>query len=139
MAETLANQAPLPVLTPETTPFWTGGREGRLMIARCGACGRYHHPPAPICPHCLSLAVGPQPMSGRGVVASYTINHQPWLPGMRVPFTIALVELDEDPLIRLTTNLVRQAPEAARIGQRVRVVFEQHEDVWLPLFEADQA
>ena len=139
MAEPLANEAPLPVLTPETTPFWTGGEHGRLMIAKCGACGRYHHPPAPICPHCLNLEVAPVPVSGGGTVASYTVNYQPWLPGMRVPFTIALVELDEDPSIRLTTNLVRQPPEAARIGQRVRVVFERHDDVWLPLFEADDA
>ena len=138
MAELLANTAPLPVLMPETTPFWTGGENGRLMIARCSACSRYHHPPAPICPHCLSLEVAPTPVSGRGRVASYTVNYQAWLPGMRVPFTIALVELEEDASIRLTTNLVRQPPEAARIGQQVRVIFERHDDVWLPLFEADQ-
>ena len=137
MTEPLANAAPLPILTPENTPFWTGGEDGQLMIARCAACLRYHHPPGPICPHCLSLEVAPEPVSGKGIVASFTVNHQPWLPGMRVPFTIGLVELAEDPSIRITTNLVNQPVEAAFIGQAVRVVFERHEDVWLPLFEPD--
>lgn len=137
MTEMLANDAPLPVLTPETEAFWTGGADGQLMIMRCADCGRRHHPPTAICPHCLGVAVQPEAVSGRAVVASFTVNYQPWLPGMRVPFVIALVELEEDHTIRLTTNLVRQEPERARIGQRVKVVFERHEDVWLPLFEAD--
>ncbi|WP_198351082.1 Zn-ribbon domain-containing OB-fold protein [Flavisphingomonas formosensis] len=133
----LANDAPLPVLTPETTPFWTGGEDGALMIARCSACTRYVHPPQPICPHCLSREIAPVRVSGRGTVASFTVNHQRWLPDMRVPFVIALIELEEQPDIRITTNLVNQPIEAAAIGQRVRVLFERHEDIWLPLFEPD--
>lgn len=139
MTDMLANEAPLPVLTPETTPFWTGGAQGRLMIARCGACRRYHHPPTPICPHCLSFDIMAEPVSGKGVVASFTVNHQAWLPGMRVPFVIGLVELVEERSIRITTNLVHQSLEAAYIGQPVKVFFECHDDIWLPLFEPDDA
>jgi uncharacterized OB-fold protein len=133
----LANDAPLPVLTPETTSFWTGGKDGALMIARCADCARYVHPPQPICPHCLSRAIAPVRVSGRGTVASFTVNHQRWLPNMRVPFVVALVELEEQPDIRITTNIVNQPIEQAAIGQKVRVLFERHDDIWLPLFEPD--
>jgi len=137
MTEQLANDAPLPVLTPENQAFWTGGRDGRLMIMRCASCIRYHHPPSPICPHCRSAHIAAEAVSGRATVASFTVNHQKWMPDMRVPFVIGLVELVEQPDIRITTNLVHQPFEAAYIGQPVRVIFEAHGDVWLPLFEPD--
>ncbi len=54
---------------------------------------------------------------------------------MEPPYVIAIVGLDEDPRIRLTTNIVVDDPTEVVIGSRVRVIFEQHDDVWLPLFE----
>ena len=46
-----------------------------------------------------------------------------------------IVEIDEQSGLRLTTNLVNCAPEEIRIGMPVRVVFEQHDDLAIPLFE----
>ena len=74
-------------------------------------------------------------VSGRAQVLTYTVNHQPWLPGFDPPYVIAIVEIEEQPGLRLTTNIVNCAPEALRIGMPVRVLFEQHEDVAIPLFE----
>ena len=51
---------------------------------------------------------------------------------------VAIVELDEQPGLRLTTNIIECPPEEVYIGQSVRVVFEQKEDVWLPLFEPEE-
>jgi uncharacterized OB-fold protein len=130
-----ADRRPLPLLTPDNRAFWTGGEHGQLLIHRCRACAHWIHPPAPICPQCRGREVAPQPASGRGVVATFTINVQPWRPGMTVPYVVAIVELDDQPGLRLTTNLVNVAPQDVRIGQRVKVLFEPHEDVWLPLFE----
>ena len=76
-------------------------------------------------------------MSGHGTVFSYTVNHQPWYPGLPVPFAVAVVELDEQPGLRLTTNIVECAVVDVHIGQRVRVQFLQQEDVWLPLFVSE--
>jgi uncharacterized OB-fold protein len=33
------------------------------------------------------------------------------------------------------TNVLKVTPETLRVGMPVRVVFEQHDDVWIPLFE----
>ena len=128
-------QPPLPLLTNENRHFWTGGADGKLLILRCAACGWYLHPPAPICPQCLSSELAPQAVSGSGTVATFTINHQPWQPGVKLPYVVAIVELGEQKALRLTTNIINCPVDAVHIGQRVRVVFEQHEDVWLPLFE----
>lgn len=129
----------LPELTDKNRHFWQGGREGRLVILRCRRCGYYLHPPSPICPRDRSTDIGPEAVSGRATVASFTVNHHPWLPGVPLPYVIGLVELVEQRGLRLTTDLVHCEPDAVRIGMEVRVVFEHHADqqgdVWLPLFE----
>lgn len=127
----------LPRLTPLTEPFWTGGARGQLMMQRCQRCGYWLHPPAPVCPLDSSRDIAPEALSGRGQVHSFTVNHQAWNPTMATPYVIGLVALQEQPAARLTTNLVNVEPAQVRIGMAVRVVFEEHEDVWVPLFEPD--
>jgi len=127
----------LPRVTPETEFFWTSGADGQLRFLRCTTCGMFVHPPGPICPTCRTRTLEPTAVSGRAVVASYTINHQPWIPGFDPPYAVAIVEIEEDPSVRLMTNVVGCPPEDVRIGLPVRVVFQQYEDVWLPLFEPE--
>ncbi|WP_366520608.1 OB-fold domain-containing protein [Rhodoferax sp.] len=124
----------LPVLTPLNTSFWTAGRDRHLCILRCCACSSWIHPPAPICPDCLGLDLRPQPVSDHGVVEAFTVNHQAWIPDEVVPYIVAIVSLNDCPGVRLTTNIVGASVEELRIGMPVRVLFEECEDVWLPLF-----
>jgi uncharacterized OB-fold protein len=123
----------LPLLTPETEAFWTGGRDGRLLIQRCGNCGHYQHPPQPLCPLCRTETMAPSAVSGRGTVKTFTVNHQQWFPGLTDHFVFAAVELPEQAELYVFSNILAP-PEAVRAGLRVEVCFEHHEDVWLPLF-----
>ena len=125
----------LPKVTKQNEHFWQGGADGRLHLLRCQSCGRYVHPPSPRCPDCLGKDVAPEVVSGLATVATFTLNHQPWVPAPDHPYCIAIVEIDEDPSVRFTTNIVNCPPEDVTIGMPVRVVFEQHEDVYIPLFE----
>lgn len=125
---------PLPKLDELNRFFWTGGADGKLRFQRCQDCGFWLHPPGVLCPKCLGGNLVPEAVSGLGTVAALTINHQPWVPGSAVPYAVAIVELDEQPGLRLTTNIVGVPLENIRIGQRVRVVFEAFEDVFLPFF-----
>jgi uncharacterized OB-fold protein len=129
----------LPRITPQNEHFWTGGAAGELRILRCRACRAWIHPPQPVCPACLGRELAPEAMSGRATVATFTVNHQAWLPGQSEPYVIAIVELEEEPSVRLTTNVVNCPPEAVRIGLPVRVVFERRDEVWIPLFEPAEA
>jgi uncharacterized protein len=125
---------PVPQITDENGAFWTGGRDGELLIIRCTSCGYWIHPPTPRCPQCLSDAVEPQAVSGRGAVYSYTINRQAWVPGLEVPFVIAMVELDEQPGLRLMTNIVDCPTEEVEIGMPVEVAFVERGEAFIPVF-----
>ncbi|HEX4245052.1 MAG TPA: OB-fold domain-containing protein [Acidimicrobiales bacterium] len=130
----------LPEVTERNRHFWQGGQDGQLVFLRCQDCGYYIHPPTPICPLDQSKNVAPEAVSGQAVVASYTVNHHPWLgPAVELPYVIGLVEMVEQAGLRLTTNIVNCPPESVHGGMDVQVVFEHHEDpngdVWLPLFE----
>ncbi|MET0371421.1 MAG: OB-fold domain-containing protein [Sphingobium sp.] len=129
----------LPELTPENTPFWTGGERGELMITHCDACDHAIHPPELICPQCLSRNVSARPAKGTGTIHSFTINHQPWLPNLPVPYALAVVELDGEPGVRVTAQLLEVEPDSVAIGQKVRVTFTQAEDVWIPEFRRIEA
>ena len=123
----------LPAVDDTNEFFWTAGQDGELRFLRCHECGYYLHPPSPRCPRCGSRDLGPQAVSGRGTVFSFTVNHQQWaLP--EDPWVIAIVELAEQKGLRLTTNIVGCAPDDVAIGQDVEVTFEQHDEVWFPLF-----
>jgi acetyl-CoA acetyltransferase/uncharacterized OB-fold protein len=126
---------PLPQLTPANEWFWTSGADGRLRIQRCDDCHANVHPPSPVCPVCRSRSWTATPVSGTGTVVGVTVNEHTWLPSFEPPYAIANVALSDDPSVRLTTNVVGCPPEEVHVGQVVQVRFEQHEDVWLPLFE----
>ena len=128
---------PRPQPTLASSAFWRSGADGVLRISHCADCGRYFHPPMPLCPSCRSRAVSPSPTSGNAVVVGFSINHQTWLPAFPPPYVVAVVALAEDDRARLTTNIVGCEPDEVHIGMRVRVRFEQLDDVYLPLFEPD--
>jgi uncharacterized protein len=125
----------LPVVDEMNATFWYSGRDGVLKLSRCQACGLWIHPASAICRRCLSRDIRPEAVSGRGTVATYTINRQPWVPDLTEPYIVALIELAEQDVLRLMSNVVNCPVESVYIGMPVEVVFLQQEDVWLPLFE----
>jgi uncharacterized protein len=126
-------------VTDANRHFWTGGADDDLRFTRCDDCGLYLHPPAWICRRCLSRNVSVAAVSGRGTVLSFTINHQAWLPELDEPYNVAVVELVEQPGLRLMTNIVECANEDVQIGMPVTVRFERAGDVFVPVFAPDEA
>jgi hypothetical protein len=117
--------------------FWAGAREHRLMILRCNACGSYIHEPRPWCRFCLSTDLAPSEVSGRGRLDTFTIPMQPSHPYFmeRVPYNIAIVELAEQPGLKLVSSIVDCDEDDLRVGMPLRVVFrEVTDDVTLPHF-----
>jgi len=126
---------PRPKLDDDNRAFWTGGAQGKLNMLKCGDCGQFTHPPRLICRHCQSEAMAPVAVAGTGVIDTYTINSQPWLPGLEVPFVIARVRLDDVPGVVLTTNIVNCAVDDVDFDDKVQVLFEEQDGIWFPLFE----
>jgi acetyl-CoA acetyltransferase/uncharacterized OB-fold protein len=125
---------PLPLLTFQNEFFWTSGADGVLRFQHCDDCRRLQHPPQPICWHCRSTNLGVVAVSGRGTLVSFTTNEQPWIPGFPPPYIVGLVAIDEDPAVRLTTNILVDDASSLQLGQPVQVQFEAAGDVWVPLF-----
>ena len=124
----------LPRLDETNEYFWTSGADGVLRFLRCQDCAYWIHPWSPRCPTCLSKNLAPDAVGGAATLHAFTINHQPWIPGLDPPYVIAIVEFPEQVGLRLTTSLVDVEFDAISIGMPLRVVFDNYEDVWLPLF-----
>ncbi len=125
----------LPRLGPDNSFFWRSGADGQLRLLQCQACSTFIHPPYPVCHACLSDRLEPHIMPGTGTVDTFTVNYQQWRPDLDVPYVIARIAIDGADGVFLTSNVVGCAVEGVRIGDKVRVVFEQQDDVHIPLFE----
>ena len=140
MAEHAEYKRPLPLPDEETADYWEGARRHQLIIRRCQDCQYYIHYPKARCPRCRSANVSGSPVSGRGRIYSYSIVHVSLAPGFDPPYVVAIVELEEQPGLRLTTNIVGCEPDEVEIGMPVKVRFEAlDEGVFVPLFEPDDS
>lgn len=125
----------LPRLSPPALPYWEGCRVGELRLQHCPACGHVQFPPRSHCTRCRHGSLTWRAVSGRGTVASFTWVHLPLTEAWAedVPYALALIRLDEGPL--LMTNVRECAPERLAIGLPVEVCFEQRsEAIHLPQF-----
>ncbi|HZP28538.1 MAG TPA: OB-fold domain-containing protein [Acidimicrobiia bacterium] len=127
----------------DTAPYYRARLARRLALARCGACGRWHHPPRPICPDCWSTDVRPTPVAGTGTIHLATFLHQgPPAEGVdySTPYPVVTVELDEQAGLRFTSTVVG-APgnDAIRIGRRVELDWIERGGTPLPVFRLTDA
>ena len=118
---------PIPKPDPSTQFFWDAVNDHKLMILRCQACQHYIHYPRPICNKCRSTDLKPEEVSGRGTVYSHTVVVQPFHPywADKVPYILAVVELEEQPGLRLTTTLVDCKEGDVKHGTPVEVVYQE--------------
>jgi uncharacterized OB-fold protein len=132
-----ATLPPLPLPNPMTQFFWDGCKAHKLMILRCRNCGHFIHYPRPVCNVCLSTDQSPEEVSGKATLYAYTLTLQAFHPyyADKLPYTLAVVELEEQPGLRITTNIV-DVPEAElTTGLPVEVVWrEVAPDLTLPMF-----
>lgn len=126
---------PVPDVTPETEPYWTGAAEGRLRLRRCNDCGLVFHYPRALCPDCFAEDVDWIDAAGTGEVYTYSTAYtmRGW-PEEDLPLVVGYVELDEGP--RMVT-VVDAEPDEVEIGTAVRATFVPTErgDVAVPVFE----
>jgi uncharacterized OB-fold protein len=105
--------------------FWAGAARRELLIPRCDHCGVYAWYPREHCHACDGERFTWTRMSGRGRLFSWAVVRHAFLPQFRgkVPFVPALVALDEDPAVRLVTELLDTDPADLRVDLAVRAVF----------------
>lgn len=93
----------------------------RLVGEVCEGCGARIFPPRDLCPECEAPAKTPFAFSGRGEVYSYsTVYHPPKGFEEFAPYTVALVKLEEGPM--LTAQLTDVDATDVHIGMPVEMV-----------------
>jgi hypothetical protein len=113
-----------PAVTEETETFWAAASQGRLVVEGCSSCGAESFPPRGMCRSCHGRTMVPVEITGRGLIYSFTVNYQRWLPDLEVPYAIVLVEFPEHPGVRVVGRLRGCPPESVAIGVAVEIGFE---------------
>ena len=91
-----------------------------------------------VCPYCHSTEWAPAEVSGRAVVAGFTINEHTWMPSFPPPYVIAIVAIEEDDRVRLTTNIVNCDPADVFVGMKVQVLLRARRRRVDPAVRADR-
>jgi uncharacterized protein len=122
----------------ETGPFFEAAAEEKLVYLKCSACAHALHPPTRHCPACGSWDTAWSEAKGTGRVHSWTVVRHQVHPDFPAPYTLAVVELDDAPEVRLMTRLDGAQPLAP--GLRMQVWFEPLADgvvlpQWRPVKE----
>jgi len=105
-----------PNTNPEVKPYWDACNEGRLVLRKCGGCGKVHYYPRGICPFCFSEDGSWVDASGKGKIYSFSVMER-----ASPPFTMAYVTLEEG--VSMMTNIIDCDFSKIAIGQDVKVVF----------------
>lgn len=127
-----------PKPTPVTLPFWEGTERGELQLQRCTACDRAFFYPRTICPECASDDVEWFRASGRAILYSYVIEHRP-APGFadEVPYVVALVKLEEGPIMMSNIVGVEPVPENLPLDLELTVDFADRGKYKIPVFRPE--
>jgi uncharacterized OB-fold protein len=134
MTATNPSARPLPVIGPDSAPFWEYARAGELRAQRCANCAALRLPPGPVCPQCWAQDHDWVPLSGRGLLHSWVVFHRQYHPAFPVPYSIGLVELEEGP--RIEGRIVGAAVEDLRWRMCVELIWEEHDGIAVPAFRA---
>ena len=113
-----------------------------MALRYCAGCGAVLHLPRAYCWHCGGWDTGYRAVAPRARVYSWTVVEHQVHPAYPVPYTVALVELADEPAARLVTFLPGRP--ALHPGQELRACFERLENgtvlvQWRPADAEDEA
>lgn len=135
-AEQTAWNKPLPSIDHDSEEFWSGLARHEFLLWSCAQCGARYWPKS----FCVNHDNEPfakdmswQRASGRGTLFAFNVHHWAFHPGFRddVPYTYAVIELEEGPLI--SSTIVGRQPTREDVGHPVEVVYEDHADAGFTL------
>ena len=98
-----------------------------LLGNKCESCKKVYFPPRESCPECRRKSYGKMKdlkLSGKGKIITYSIIHVgPEAFNEQVPYPIAIVKLDEGPMV--TAQIVDCDNKDVKIGMKVESTFRR--------------
>ena len=123
---------PKPVPTPDglDASYWQGLKQNKLLIQRCSSCQRFQWGPEWLCHRCHSFELSFEEVEPEGLIYSQERIWHPVHPALKDqgPYIVVLVELPQADSIRVVGNLLGDPEQAIPIGNKVRGVFEHHDE-----------
>ena len=130
---------PLPDVTAsDFAGYWDACAQERLVVQGCLTCDRLAWPPRPACPQCGGFERRWVAVAGAGGLYSWTVVHRAMHAAFTalVPYAVGVVALDDAP-VRMLGRIVAADVERLAVGQSMRVEFEPHDGVRLPVWRPD--
>lgn len=104
----------------------------RLIGQKCRKSGHIIFPPRMMCPECSSIEFEDYPLSGRGNIFTFTIVSRGGGPSefddqqnMTGPYAVAIIKLEEGPLVAGQLTDCKAVPESFYIGMPVEAVIRR--------------
>lgn len=116
-------------------PYRDGLKAGKLMFQRCKACGHAWMPARSECPKCLAADPAWVAASGDARLVSWVVYHRAFNEAFktRVPYTVAVVQLDEGP--RMISNVIGAGPSTLKIEQALTLQIDREGEAFIPRFK----
>lgn len=130
-----ATKKPLPTPDTDSAAFWSGLKQGKLLLQHCLDCGHVQYYQQGMCRRCGGERLEHRAASGRGKVHSFSVVYRAPGPAFKrdVPYAVLLVDLEEGP--RMISSLVGAKPESVTFDMPVQLVCEKASDeITLPRF-----
>jgi uncharacterized OB-fold protein len=130
-------ERPLPRLPePDSAEKVIRSAAHELIYYRCPTCEQVTAYGRTVCTNCSGPEMVATVASGEGTVYSCTLVRRAAHPffSARAPYCVAIIELDEGPHLMSELVGVGDCDVVALVGKRVRVRWEDHAEVSIPLF-----
>jgi len=136
MAEVRAPQKSLPKINKVDQPYWEGAAAGKLLLQKCRGCGKVQFFPRVACVDCFGEMDWIE-AKGTGKIHTFTLVRVPRNPAFKEDVPIYYINVILDEGVIMESRLVGDAKERVKMGDRVKVVFQETHDpkIKLPCFE----
>jgi len=136
MAEARAAQKSLPKINKVDQPYWEGAAAGKLLLQKCKSCGKVQFFPRVACVDCFGEMDWIE-AKGTGKIHTFTLVRVPRNPAFKEDVPIYYINVILDEGVIMESRLVGDAKERVKMGDRVKVVFQETHDpkIKLPCFE----
>ncbi|MGA0606645.1 Zn-ribbon domain-containing OB-fold protein [Phenylobacterium sp. VNQ135] len=124
-----------PMTNYDTRSYWEGCREKKLIIARCGDCRYWIHPPRGVCPKCWSDNIGYEECDGVAKVYSYVV-----LPAARQDNSgsdriTVWAELNDQERLIVVADMVGSAPNEVAMEAPLELAWSEYRGHPVPVFK----
>lgn len=119
----------------DTAEFWAATKECEFRYQQCENCQKIIFYPRRVCTGCTNSQLAWKVSKGLGRVYTFSIVRLSYHPFFKqqLPYVVAWIDLDEGP--RILSNVVGCDADDVKIGAEVKLEWEVHEDLNIPLFK----